>query len=104
MRNSLESDYDNNGGESVSLIVVVNLKLIRNIVSFTKLRVHNIVSLQSAQACMNTLMDTELAALSVSDDCWETKDISECMAGYEVIDMGTVYGLKCWLCPPMQGL
>ena len=53
---------------------------------------------------MNTLMDIELAALSVSDDCWETKDISECMAGYEIIDMGTVYGLKCWPCPLMQGL
>ena len=53
---------------------------------------------------MNTLMDTELAALSVSDDCWETKDISECMVGYEVIDMGTVYGLKCWLYPLIQGL
>ena len=44
MRNSLESDYDNNGGETVSLIVVVNLKLITNIVIFTK-------PLESIQYC-----------------------------------------------------
>ena len=39
--------------------------------------------LQSVWAAMNVSMDAELVILSVSTDCWETKGISECMAGHE---------------------
>ena len=41
------------------------------------------MSSQSVQACMNASMDAELAVSSVSADCWETKGISEHMAGHE---------------------
>ena len=53
---------------------------------------------------MNASMDAELVVSSVSTDSWEQRLLTSERLGRKVIDIGTVSGLKHWLCWFMQGL
>ena len=93
--------------ESVSsmivILVVMNLKLIRNRkASQINQRVHYIASSGSIQACMNTLMDSEiLQQYRVSaPTAGKQRLLASEWLERKVINIGTAFELRCRLCWP----